>query len=107
MNDYQYAALRMAIYPDAGSGSDLALTYVALGLGEAGEVQGKIKKLLRDGDTPALRAAAAAELGDLLWYVAAVASELGIPLSQIARNNLHKLRSRQDRGVLGGSGDDR
>ena len=53
------------------------------------------------------RAAMAKELGDVLWYVAQLASELGLELDQIAQVNLDKLLSRQHRGVLSGSGDER
>jgi NTP pyrophosphatase (non-canonical NTP hydrolase) len=49
----------------------------------------------------------AKELGDVLWYVAQLASELGLELEDIARENLEKLSSRQRRGVLSGSGDER
>ena len=83
---------------------------VGLGLGEAGEVQGKIKKLLRD-DNGAIsdekRLAIAAELGDLLWYVAQACNELDVRLCDVARLNLAKLADRQERGVLQGSGDTR
>ena len=70
----------------------------------------KVKKLLRD-DAGVLsderRDALAGELGDVLWYVAQVATEAGLDLEQIAHGNLDKLLSRQRRGVLSGSGDRR
>ena len=47
------------------------------------------------------------ELGDVLWYVAQLATELGLSLRDIAGANIEKLRSRMDRGKLGGSGDNR
>lgn len=109
-DEYQAATLSTAIYPESGTGSALALAYVGLGLGESGEVQGKIKKVLRDDSgklTREKREAIAAELGDILWYVSQTATELGVPLSTIAQANLDKLSSRKDRGVLGGSGDER
>lgn len=109
-DDYQAEALATAIYPEAGTGSPLALAYVGLGLGEAGEVQGKIKKILRDNGGVVTQQAEQdikSELGDLLWYVAATAREFSIPLSDVANLNLYKLRSRAERGVLGGSGDNR
>jgi NTP pyrophosphatase (non-canonical NTP hydrolase) len=68
------------------------------------------KKAIRDDGgtvTDARRAALAAELGDVLWYAAQLASELGLELEDIARGNLEKLFSRQARGVLSGSGDNR
>ncbi|HXW57957.1 MAG TPA: nucleoside triphosphate pyrophosphohydrolase family protein [Solirubrobacteraceae bacterium] len=104
--DYQRLSRRTAEYPRAAW-----LSYPALGLaGEAGEVAEHVKKAIRDdggeiGD--ARRGAMSKELGDVLWYVAQLASELGLELEQIAAENLDKLRSRQRRGVLSGSGDDR
>ena len=109
-DDYQQQAVRTAIYPEKRTGSPMALAYVALGLGEAGEVQGKIKKILRDHDgeiTPDARGAIAKELGDLLWYVAVTAEELGVWLGAVAQGNLDKLADRAERGVLQGSGDNR
>jgi NTP pyrophosphatase (non-canonical NTP hydrolase) len=96
-----------AVYPNAGSN----LVYPTLGLaGEAGEVAEKVKKLIRD-DAGVLsderRAAIAKELGDVLWYVAQVATEAELDLDEIAAANLQKLLSRAERGVLQGSGDDR
>lgn len=107
-SEYQDQAGKTAIYP--GKGTIIGLSYVALGLGEVGELQGKVKKIIRDDNgliTEDKRAAIAAELGDLLWYVAATASELGYDLTEIAQANLHKLASRMERGVIGGSGDER
>jgi NTP pyrophosphatase (non-canonical NTP hydrolase) len=107
LGDYQALSRRTATYPGAGDN----LVYPTLGLaGEAGEVAEKVKKLLRDdggvlGDER--RAALAAELGDVLWYVAQVATEAGLDLEQVAAANLAKLLSRQERGVLSGSGDER
>lgn len=105
LDEYQEGCSRTAFYPGAGTGSTEALAYVGLGMGEVGELQGKVKKIIRDG----LRddAAMAAEVGDILWYVARFASELGLSLDQVAAGNLEKLRSRAERGVLAGSGDDR
>lgn len=105
---YQRGALRTALYPDVGGHGFL---YPALGLAsEAGEVLGKIKKLFRDrgGEvTPEFRREIEKELGDVQWYVAVLAHEFGLSSSEIARANLEKLASRAERGVLGGSGDDR
>lgn len=109
-NDYQQRAVATAIYPEKRTGSPMALAYVGLGLGEAGEVQGKIKKILRDNGgelTPDNRGAIAKELGDLLWYVAVTAEEIGVWLGSIAQGNLDKLADRAERGVLQGSGDNR
>lgn len=105
VDDYQLASRDTAIYPEVSSGSNLALAYCALGLaGEAGEVANKIKKSIRDGADPYT---VKGELGDVAWYLAQIASELGIPLSEILRDNMEKLQSRKERGVLGGSGDNR
>ena len=105
LSDYQRLSRATAVYPDAGSN----LTYPALGLcGEAGEAAEKVKKAIRDdaGElTPERREALAAELGDVLWYVAQLATEAGLDLDQLARSNLDKLLSRRDRAVLQGSGD--
>jgi len=110
-NDYQEKAFATAIYPEAGTGSFSAVSYAVLGLvNEAGEVSGKLKKVWRDNDgelTPELRKKIADELGDVLWYAAALADELGTDLSTVAKENMYKLLSRQARGVIGGSGDNR
>jgi len=104
--EYQRLSRATAEYP-----REAWLAYPALGLaGEAGEVAEHAKKAIRDdgGEVSAeRRAAIAKELGDVLWYVAQLATELELELEQIARGNLEKLLSRQRRGVLSGSGDDR
>lgn len=110
-NVYQSKAGETAIYPEAGTGSYNAVAYAVLGLSnEAGEVGGKLKKVWRDFNghlTNEKKAEIAAELGDVLWYVAATASEIGYTMEEIAQYNLDKLFSRQERGVIGGSGDTR
>jgi NTP pyrophosphatase (non-canonical NTP hydrolase) len=98
---YQDFTDSTAIYPP-----EKGLEYTALGLAsEAGEFAGKVKKMIRDGsyDTEAM----IAELGDVLWYVARAAAELDVHLSDVAKDNVEKLKSRQDRGKLKGSGDER
>ena len=98
---YQDFTDSTAIYPP-----EKGLEYTALGLAsEAGEFAGKVKKMIRDKtyDTDAM----IAELGDVLWYVARAAAELDVHLSDVAKDNIEKLKSRQDRGKLGGSGDSR
>jgi NTP pyrophosphatase (non-canonical NTP hydrolase) len=106
--EYQKQAVTTAVYPEKGTGSKLALAYVALGAGnEGGEVQGKIKKYLR-GDfelTEEKRLAILDEIGDTLWYLAGVAEELGSDLDLAAQRNLDKLFDRKERGVLKGDGD--
>ncbi len=105
--EYQSRSRATAVYPGAGEN----LLYPTLGLcGEAGEVAEKIKKMIRDDDgvlTDERRAALAKELGDVLWYLAQLATEAGLELDAIAEANIEKLSSRQRRNVLQGSGDDR
>jgi NTP pyrophosphatase (non-canonical NTP hydrolase) len=107
ISDYQELSRRTAAYPGAGEN----IVYPTLGLaGEAGEVAEKVKKLLRDDGgilSEERRDALAGELGDVLWYVAQVATEAGLDLEEIAQGNLDKLLSRKQRGVLSGSGDRR
>lgn len=107
LDQYQAEAVATAIYPDQGNN----LYYPALGLaGEAGEVCDKIKKIMRDHGgipTPEQEIEILKELGDVLWYVANLCEELECNLSDAAKMNVDKLKSRQDRGVLGGSGDNR
>jgi NTP pyrophosphatase (non-canonical NTP hydrolase) len=106
VSDYQRLSRRTAEYP-----RNDWLAYPALGLaGEAGEIAEHAKKAIRDDAgtvSDERRAAMAKELGDVLWYVAQLASELDLDLNEIAEANLRKLLSRQRRGVLSGSGDDR
>jgi NTP pyrophosphatase (non-canonical NTP hydrolase) len=106
LSEYQRLSRRTAQYP-----REAWLAYPALGLvGEAGEVAEHAKKAIRDDAgsiTEERRVAMAKELGDVLWYVAQLASELKLDLDEIANANLEKLLSRQRRGVLSGSGDDR
>ena len=100
-NEYQEEASKTAIYPEQYN-----IVYPALGLaGEAGEVAEKVKKHIRDGvlNVDDLKK----ELGDVLWYLAAIASDLGLNLDDVAESNLKKLRSRKERGVISGSGDNR
>jgi len=88
----------------------LALAYDGLGLGEAGEVQGKIKKIIRDNGGyigAESRIEIKKELGDILWYVASMCDNLGIKMEDVAQGNIEKLQGRRDRGTLHGSGDNR
>jgi NTP pyrophosphatase (non-canonical NTP hydrolase) len=101
MNDYQRAAVSTAIYK-----KEHAVIYPALGLAaEAGEVANKVKKILRDGKFD--REAIADEVGDCMWYIAALCRDLNIDMQDIANNNIKKLKDRLERGVLSGSGDNR
>ncbi len=91
--------------------TDHPIVYPTLGLtNEAGEVAGKIKKLFRDKDgdiTDTDRESLKLELGDVLWYLAQICTELNIDLGEVAEANLKKLFSRQERGTIGGEGDKR
>lgn len=118
MNGYADAAMGTNIVIDSvaewntAEGTDMMLlAHHSLGLtGEAGEVAGKVKKLIRDKQGQITRddqQAIAKELGDVLWYVAALCRELGVSMQDVAHANLVKLYDRKDRGALGGSGDDR
>ena len=96
---YEERASLTAIYP-----KEKALEYLALGLtSEAGEVAGKVKKLIRDGKGD--KKAIASEIGDVLWYCAMLAKETKVSLNDIMKDNLKKLYSRKERGTLQGSGD--
>ena len=98
---YQRFCRTTAIYP-----KDASVIYPALGLAsEAGEVLGKIKKKIRDGVEN--NEATIDELGDVLWYVAVLADDLGVSLSQVVVRNTDKLIDRADRNVLSGNGDNR
>jgi len=105
--EYQKKASKTAIYPDVGKN----FIYPTLGLaGEAGEIAEKVKKILRDegGElTLEKKEELKKELGDILWYVAQLSTELGLDLSEVVATNLEKLASRQKRGKLSGSGDER
>ena len=100
-DSYQDFAETTAIYPE-----DQALEYLALGLAsEAGEVAGKIKKLIRDGEADLEDIIS--EIGDVLWYCANLCSELEVLMSDAAALNIDKLTDRKVRGTLKGSGDKR
>jgi NTP pyrophosphatase (non-canonical NTP hydrolase) len=105
--DYQTQSRKTAKYPPIGH----PVVYPTLGLAnEAGEVAGKIKKIFRDRFgviTAEDREALEGELGDVLWYLAQVCTELEISLDEVAGHNLEKLFSRLERGKIGGEGDDR
>ena len=104
LNDYQKHALEYAIYP-----RENAIHYTMHGLtSEVGEVADKVKKSMRDGWAPLmLREEVKKELGDVLWYVAAMAREFDLNLMDIAVGNIAKLNDRKLRGKITGSGDGR
>lgn len=88
-----------------------SFVYSVLGLtSEAGELAGKVKKIFRDQQgevTPNIKDAIAAEIGDVLWYVAQISTDFDLSLDDVAKKNIEKLTSRLERGVLRGSGDNR
>lgn len=105
--EYEKLAAKTAIYPERGHN----LIYPVLGLlGESGEVAEKVKKLIRDLDydidenfTENIKK----ELGDVLWYIAAICFELGISMEEVAKTNMEKLSSRKLRNKIHGEGDNR
>lgn len=111
LNEYQKKARETAMYPRMGNN----FIYPTLGLaGEAGEVVEKIKKLMRNDEieTPdklptEKRDEIVKEMGDVLWYLSQLASELSVPFDVVAERNIEKLASRKERGVLNSEGDNR
>jgi len=105
--EYQKKAWTTAIHPDKGNN----FIYPALGLGaEAGEVLNKVKKIIRDDNskiTEERKEAIKKELGDVLWYISALATELGLDLDEIANANIDMLALRHDKNKLHGDGDNR
>ena len=106
-NDYQTKSRKTAKYPVIGH----PVIYPTLGLvNEAGEVAGKVKKIFRDKGGiigEAEREALKSELGDVLWYIAQVCTELGLSLDEVAEHNIAKLYDRLERGKIKGDGDNR
>jgi len=99
-DEYQEFARTTAIYP-----TDSKVIYPTLGLcGEAGEVAEKVKKHMRDGKT---LVGVGLELGDVLWYISALADDLGVTLEEVAQANVDKLKSRMERNKIKGDGDNR
>ena len=106
INEYQVGALTTKQY---GAGANIIYPSLKLN-GEAGEVAEKVGKVLRDNNgvfTDEIKKAIAMEIGDVLWYCAALAEDLGFTLQEIAEWNLAKLASRRERGVISGNGDNR
>ena len=110
-NEYQMRAMALAQYPQLGAN----ILYPAMGLaGEAGEAIDKVKKIWRNqgltsasGYSKEQRVELAKEIGDVLWYISAMAFEMGNSLDDIAQMNLAKLEDRTARGVVKGEGDNR
>lgn len=105
--EYQQQSRTTAMYPDIGK----SFVYPVLGLsGEAAEIANKVKKIFRDQGgvvTDETKKNIKKELGDVLWYVAQVATEFQLDLDKVAKENLDKLFSRKERGTITGSGDNR
>lgn len=100
LDEYQKEAMSLRL-------STATHEYAVLGLsGEVGELHSALAKSVRDG-TPISREALKKELGDILWFIAALSTDFGFPFSDVATTNIEKLKSRQLRGMLMGSGDDR
>src|SRR3989344_7143388 len=101
-NEYQKQAWKTAIYPNKGNN----IFYPALGLGgECGEVLEKIKKIMRDNEgeiSEKKKEELMKEMGDVFWYLAALATELNLNLNEIAEKNISKLNSRKERDILHG-----
>lgn len=108
LEEYQKQALTTVIETD---NEFRDLLHWVLGInGEAGEIAEKMKKIIRDKNGELSeddKKELAKEVGDVLWYLAVFAHNLGVPLEKIAQANLDKLQSRKARGVLQGSGDNR
>ena len=105
--EYQKLSRKTAIYPDKGNN----FIYPTLGLtGEAGEVAEKIKKVLRDDKgiiDDSRKQEIKKELGDVLWYLSQIATELHLSLNDVADSNIKKVNSRQERNKISGEGDNR
>lgn len=105
--EYQEKSRETAIYPDLGNN----FVYPTLGLsGEAGEVAEKIKKVIRDKGgviDDVTREEIKKELGDVLWYLSQIASELKLSLDDVASFNIEKLQNRKERNMIHGEGDNR
>lgn len=116
---YQELAGETAVYPSMATVSEingevtgvLHIGYPVFGLlGEAGELAEKTKKIIRDknciiDDSELL--GLMYELGDIMWYIARICTELNVSMESIAQMNIQKLKDRKERGVIQGSGDHR
>ena len=101
LETYQTQTRTTAIYPE-----NQALVYLGLGLAsEAGEVAGKVKKMIQDGGINTMDTID--EIGDVFWYLTRLCDELGFSAEEVLSRNMEKLQSRKERGVIGGSGDKR
>ena len=116
-DDYQAFTRTTAIYQEACKSGGERILYCLLGLvGESGEIAEKVKKVVRTSgmgslgsamENPTFRRLMVKECGDSLWYLARLADEMGVPLSEVAETNVKKLSDRKERGVLHSEGDER
>lgn len=110
-DEYQKKAKKYDFFEETKDLKEVGFYEKVLGLvGEAGETADKVKKILRDKDgvvTKEDRELLVKELGDTMWYLAAISRYLGVPLSDVAKGNLDKLESRYQRNKLHGEGDER
>lgn len=110
-DEYQKKAAKYDLFEVSSDLKEVGFIEKVLGLtGEAGETADKIKKILRDKGgmvSDEDRESVTKELGDVLWYVAAIARCLGVDLSEVAEGNINKLESRYQRNKLHGAGDER
>lgn len=105
--EYQKKTIDFAVYPGAGEHSFQECLYLTLGLtSEAGEVAGKIKKIIR-GDSKQDAEGYLSELSDVLWYLTRLCDNIGITLEDLAEYNIKKLQARLDTDTIKGSGDNR
>jgi NTP pyrophosphatase (non-canonical NTP hydrolase) len=115
LQEYQDLIKKTAVYP-----KEIGIAYCSLGLaGEAGEIANKVKKMYRDDNLHSLvgdfksaylykkKDDIKAELGDVLWYITALAQECDLTLEEIMKYNMEKLLGRRERGTIQGSGDNR
>jgi NTP pyrophosphatase (non-canonical NTP hydrolase) len=119
-DDYQDAAKTTAMYlnkvkeayPELPTEilKVLGISYAANGLGEVGEVQGKVKKIIRDAGgviSEETKLEISKEIGDVMWYIMAICEEFDLRMEDVAQQNYDKLISRKKRGMIGGNGDNR
>lgn len=116
-DDYQAFTRTTSLYQEACKSEGERVLYCVLGLtGETGEIAEKLKKIVRTSgfggvkrelESGATRRLLMKEIGDVLWYLARLADEMEMPLSEVAELNVAKLSDRKDRGVLRSEGDER
>lgn len=106
LEDYLNFTNTTAIYPEAGTGSNTELYYLSLGLvSEAGEVAGKVKKLIRDGVYD--QGGIIKEIGDVFWYAVRLCDAVGYSPTDALQINMSKLSNRKEAGTISGNGDER